>query len=174
VSLPGGLPLSFTGAAPTTRIAERGWRRTGPRPAQALARGLRRPNGLEQLDAIPERVGDVSAVISRQRFIRVHRIPRTSASLEKSLQIDDEQRRVCLLRGLEIILDAQVNMSITRAEPRAATACEVPGFRFFSHAEYIAIEPTRVILAPTGHCELNVVKGSDHLRRPGVLVFIKL
>lgn len=81
---------------------------------------------LEQFDPVAKRIGNVCPVISRQRLIAVHRNPRRSASLDQSLKIGDEERRVCLLRRLEILFDPEVNLrQRVELDAGALNGCEL-------------------------------------------------
>ncbi len=118
----------------------------------------------EKFDSIPEWVSHIRPIVASQRLVRIDRISRVLAPLDQLLESDHEQRRVRLLRRPEVILDAKVHLRFARTEPRSASLNEIRWLRLFVHSQNVSIERSRVFLSARGHCKLDVVNCSDHLR----------
>ena len=70
-----------------------------------------------------------------------------------------------LARRRERLLDADVQLLRAGAEPDAAAAADRLGLRQLRHAEQLAVERARRLLAPARSSELHVVDSEDCHRR---------
>jgi hypothetical protein len=113
--------------------------------------------GLDQFETIPERIVNVDSTSSVKRIIFSNRNARVAKVLNQSIELGDQQGRVSLSRWPELLLHPEMHLQGARPEPHAATMHEVRRFRDLRHTQQASIEPSRVVLTPSGHRELHVV-----------------
>ena len=93
----------------------------------------------------------------RRRCVQPARRQRSSSSAS----VAHEQRRVRLVRGSEVALDAEVDLHVRALEPAAAALGEVRRLRHFGEPEHAGVEAPRRGLAPGRHRELDVIDRQD-------------
>jgi hypothetical protein len=123
----------------------------------------------EDLDPVPERVARVEAVIARERFVEDDRNAGRGQPITEAREVVDEERRVGLTGGDELLLNAEMDLDLRGVEPAATSAFEVGRFPHPGKAEETRVERLGFGLSARRHRELDVVDGPDHgndLTRP--------
>src|SRR5260221_12983338 len=115
----------------------------------------------EELDAIPERIVDVCVIDTVERFAGEHRHQIRAQPLQKLGESLHDERRMRLLRRLEVRLHTKVDLQITAFEPTPASTRETRRLRYLGYLEQRFVKIHRVGLAPGWHGELNVVDAPD-------------
>src|ERR1700682_4267123 len=137
------------------------WRSAPRCRTRSTRRGQGRSNGLQQLDAVAERVGDEGPFEAGQRFVVHRRMPGGCAAPKELGEIGDEQGGMRLPRRTEVVLDAEVNLRGASLEPCASAHGEVRRLRQFGQSEKSAVERPRLGLAPSRHRKLYVMNAND-------------
>jgi hypothetical protein len=120
------------------------------------------PFGLEQLDPISERIGDVRSSVPGKRLVLDHVAAGRTAALEQRLQVVDQQRRMRLSGGSEIVLDAEVHVGLSCGEPNPSPPRQILRLRLLGHPQDVPVERARLVFLPARHGELHVMEGADH------------
>lgn len=79
----------------------------------------------------------------------------------ESGQARHPKRRMGLLRGTKVSLDAEVDVHIAAFEPAAATTGQFRWFWHFGQPENVCIKYPSGILAAGWHGKLDVIKSDD-------------
>jgi len=80
--------------------------------------------GLTELEAVAERVGDMAAAGSWQRFIGLRLKAGGSQALLEGGQVVDQQTGMCLASGCELLFHAHVELLRAGLEPAASTGLQ--------------------------------------------------
>jgi hypothetical protein len=114
---------------------------------------------LEQLDAIAERVVNVGAVVACEQVVGLRRVSGGFEAGDERRQIIDEQSRMRLLRGTEVVFDAEVKFEGADLEPETAAFIQSGRLGDFREAEEIAVERAALFFFAVRHRKLDVVDG---------------
>lgn len=121
--------------------------------------------GLQQLDAVAEGVGDVGAVEAGKGLVASDRESGIGAEGDHGLQVADEESGMGLFRGTEVVFDAEVQLGGAGVEPDAAAGGEVGRLHALLEAEDSGVEGAGVVFTAAGHGQLDVMEGFDgHVR----------
>lgn len=119
---------------------------------------------MAQLEAVAERVGDVRPLDAGDRLVRRHVNPLRPQALGEIGEALDDEARVRLARRRELVLDPNVQLLRTGAEPAAAARCQRLGLRQLLEPEQLPVERARLRLAPRRRGDLHVVDADDRHR----------
>ncbi len=116
---------------------------------------------MHQLEAIPERVVGVYAVVSVERLVVGHAVPSTGNSLGKTTRVINDEGRMRLRGRPERGIDAEMHPQVTVLEPAPAAGREMRWLLHMRDAEEALVEGNRLPFFPRWHSQLNVIQ-SQH------------
>lgn len=117
--------------------------------------------GLDEFDSISEWIVDENALTSLQRFILPHAVSVIVQPFDERWQIFHDQRRVCLARRPEILLDAKMNLQTAVFKPTSTSPCKVRRFVDLGNSEDLAVELACSAFATGRQRQLYVVNSGD-------------
>ena len=112
---------------------------------------------LAELEAVAEGIGDEEARRIRERGVAAHLDPRTGQALAQPVQVVHDEPGMSFARRRERLLDTDVQLLFTNAEPAAAPPGELGRLHDLLEPEEVAVERPRVPLAPGRRSDLDVV-----------------
>jgi hypothetical protein len=124
-------------------------------------RALRSRVRLQELQPVAGRVMGVEAAVAGKGPVPLHDGP---VGLQAGRVLHDPrhaQARVGLLRGAEVLLDAQMELDRAGGEPAAAAGGEHRRFRDLGHAQGVGVEGAQGVLGAGWGGELYVVDGGE-------------
>jgi PAS domain S-box-containing protein len=118
------------------------------------------PDPLHAFHPVPERVLGGEAAVAGQLDVQPDRVARRLEAGAGAGQVVGQQRRVAAA-GRDRLLDAAVELLRAADEPDAAPAGEDLGLGHLGHAQQLAVEAARQVLASRGDGDLHVVQAHD-------------
>jgi len=125
--------------------------------------------GFEQLEAVAVRIDDVTTTEARKVVVPLHGDIVLTQSTRDGGDVRDEDARVRLGSGAEVVLDADVQLEGSAAEPGTATRSEHGRLGHLGHAEHRPVELPQRVFRSARCGELHVVE-PDELPELGRLV----
>lgn len=92
--------------------------------------------------------------------------------LASGAKIANDERRVCLGEGPEVVFDAEVDGRAGADEPAPTPAGELRWLGHFPETEHLPVEPPCLAFAASGHRELDVIDADDLDHAAGVEGFV--
>src|SRR5436190_19492756 len=114
--------------------------------------------GLDELQPVPERVSDMTPVEPLERHVVRDPVSRGLDPFAEPGEVLDQEGRVCLSRGRERLLDAEMHLEPPGSEPHAAARRQLWRLLDLREAEHRPVEADGVLLLVRRHRELDVVQ----------------
>jgi hypothetical protein len=134
-----------------------------PPPAAVLiCQGLERLGDFRQeFQSVSERVIGIKPLKTGQRLVIDHRHPGVEQPPAPFWKVVDEQARVRLPGGPEVLLDTQMDSNEIGLEPAPAPDGEIAGLFDPGNPENPFVKGNRLHLAIPGHGQLDVMDSKD-------------
>src|SRR5260370_2523799 len=139
---------------------------------QSTMRRARRERALEALHefkAVAEGVEDMETAKTAKRNVGLDGGARGFAPREKLIQAFDQQRGMCLLRGMETLFPAEMKIQRASGEPAAAASGHRRRLGNFGEAKDAGIEFAGAVFSAGRNGDLDVVKRKDFHGGPSCL-----
>jgi hypothetical protein len=116
-----------------------------------------------QLNPIPKRIGNMTALNSRNAVV----VPYLNLSIpqprNQTAVIKASQRRVRLAGRPEILFNSKMNLHRPTLKPAPATFRQLRRFRHFLHSEQCPVKCARSILPIHGHGQLHMINRAERI-----------
>src|SRR5690349_21673684 len=113
---------------------------------------------LDQLDPVAKRILHVPAITAFDRLVLILDLEAGSAGFfDNVVKAVDDERRVCLARRNEILVNAEMNRQSAIPEPATAACGELRWLGNFGESQDIPIKSPRLALSPGRHRDQDVV-----------------
>ena len=136
-------------------------------PKAVVTRTTLRSSSVDQLDAIPERVIDVTATHAGDLGIEASGVPGRPQRCHQAVEILDDQCRVGLGRRTKIALHPEMNLHGPVGEPAPTPDGQPLRLGPALETEQSLVEGGGHFLTPCGHGELDMVDRRDPVTHVG-------